>query len=47
MLNAMRFGRLDASAIAAFSGLSRAVHFDDGIDLTELYVSAISFVHGC
>jgi ATP-dependent DNA helicase PIF1 len=47
MLNAMRFGRLDANAIAAFSGLSRAVRFDDGIDLTELYVSAVSFIYVC
>jgi ATP-dependent DNA helicase PIF1 len=47
MLNAMRFGRLDANAIAAFSGLSRVVQFDDGIEPTELYVSAISFIHGC
>ena len=36
MLNAMRFGKLDAEAIMAFRELSREVHYDDGVEPTEL-----------
>ncbi|KAI0724206.1 hypothetical protein C8T65DRAFT_563301, partial [Cerioporus squamosus] len=37
MLNAMRFGNLDAEATLAFRKLSREVKYDDGIEPTELY----------
>ncbi|KAI0374521.1 hypothetical protein BV20DRAFT_936111, partial [Pilatotrama ljubarskyi] len=37
MLNAMRFGRLDAKTTAEFRKLSREVRYDDGIEPTELY----------
>ncbi|KAI0651482.1 hypothetical protein C8Q79DRAFT_38298 [Trametes meyenii] len=37
MLNAMRFGKLHPEAVAAFRNLSREVHYDDGIEPTELY----------
>ncbi|KAH9853029.1 hypothetical protein C2E23DRAFT_702041, partial [Lenzites betulinus] len=37
MLNAMRFGRLSDQTARAFSGLSREVQYDDGIEPTELY----------
>jgi ATP-dependent DNA helicase PIF1 len=36
MLNAMRFGELDPSTVAAFKNLSRKVHYTDGIEPTEL-----------
>ncbi|GLB36504.1 putative dna repair and recombination [Lyophyllum shimeji] len=37
MLNAMRFGQIDAKAVAAFSTLSRKVEYADGIEPTELF----------
>ncbi|KAI0666295.1 hypothetical protein C8Q78DRAFT_984565, partial [Trametes maxima] len=37
MLNAMRFGKLHPEAVTAFRNLSREVHYDDGIEPTELY----------
>ncbi|TBU47339.1 PIF1-like helicase-domain-containing protein [Dichomitus squalens] len=37
MLNAMRFGKLNAQITVQFRKLSRAVHYDDGIEPTELY----------
>lgn len=36
MLNAMRFGKMDAKAVQAFGALSRPVVYDDGIEPTEL-----------
>ena len=36
MLNAMRFGQLNQTAIAKFSELSRPVTYEDGIEPTEL-----------
>jgi len=37
MLNSMRFGQMDASAIEAFKKLSRPVKYTDGIGPTQLY----------
>ncbi|TBU34899.1 P-loop containing nucleoside triphosphate hydrolase protein [Dichomitus squalens] len=37
MLNAIRFGRLDAEVNMVFRQLSREVHYDDGVEPTELY----------
>ncbi len=37
MLNEMRFGKLTPSSIAAFKTLSRPIHYDDGIEPTELF----------
>jgi ATP-dependent DNA helicase PIF1 len=37
MLNALRFGRLDAPTIAAFMALSRPIKYEDGIEPSELY----------
>ncbi|KAI1797549.1 PIF1-like helicase-domain-containing protein [Ganoderma leucocontextum] len=37
MLNAMRYGRMDAQATVSFRQLSRPVQYDDGIEPTELY----------
>ncbi|KAF8058242.1 DNA repair and recombination protein pif1 [Lyophyllum atratum] len=37
MLNAMRFGQMDAKAVMAFSALSRKVEYADGIEPTELF----------
>lgn len=37
MLNEMRFGKLSPQSIAAFKALSRPIHYDDGIDPTELF----------
>ncbi|KAI0359030.1 hypothetical protein OH77DRAFT_1395896 [Trametes cingulata] len=37
MLNSMRFGRMDAQTVMEFRKLSREVHYDDGIEPTELY----------
>ena len=39
MLNAMRFGKLDAKTTQAFKALSRPVVYTDGIEPTELYVA--------
>ncbi len=36
MLNAMRFGKMDAHATLSFRKLSRQVQYDDGIEPTEL-----------
>ena len=36
MLNAMRFGKMDAQATVSFRQLSRPVKYDDGIEPTEL-----------
>ena len=36
ILNAMRFGSLDTEAIMAVRQLSREVHYDDGVEPTEL-----------
>ena len=36
MLNAMRFGNLDAATALSFRKLSREVKYDDGIEPTEL-----------
>ena len=37
MLNAMRFGEMDGSAIEEFNKLSRPVTYTDGIGPTQLY----------
>ncbi|PIL30943.1 hypothetical protein GSI_07112 [Ganoderma sinense ZZ0214-1] len=37
MLNAMRFGKMDAQTTLSFRKLSRPVQYDDGIEPTELY----------
>ena len=36
MLNAMRYGQMDAAATRAFRALEREVKYDDGIEPTEL-----------
>ena len=40
MLNAMRFGQLDARTTVAFHKLEREVTYEDEIDPTELCVFA-------
>lgn len=37
MLNEMRFGRLSPESIQRFRALSRPIHYDDGIEPTELF----------
>ncbi|KIY71873.1 hypothetical protein CYLTODRAFT_450370 [Cylindrobasidium torrendii FP15055 ss-10] len=37
MLNEMRFGRLSQESIARFKALSRPVHYEDGLEPTELF----------
>lgn len=37
MLNEMRFGRLTPESINRFRSLSRTIHYDDGIEPTELF----------
>ncbi len=37
MLNEMRFGKLTPSSIAGFRALARPIHYDDGIEPTELF----------
>lgn len=38
ILNAMRHGDVSPKAVATFNRLSRPVHYDDGIEPTDLYV---------
>lgn len=40
MLNEMRYGRLSKEAIERFKSLNRAVHYEDGLAPTQLYVSS-------
>lgn len=37
MLNEMRFGQLTAQSVAEFQKLSRPIHYNDGIEPTELF----------
>jgi ATP-dependent DNA helicase PIF1 len=36
MLNEMRFGNLSQQSIAEFRKLSRPIHYEDGMEATEL-----------
>jgi ATP-dependent DNA helicase PIF1 len=47
MLNEMRFGELSQSSINEFRKLSRPLHFDDGVESTELYVHMLFPFHLC
>jgi hypothetical protein len=47
MLNAMRFGRLDARTVNEFKKLSRVVQYDDGIEPTELYAQSLLIRRAC
>ncbi len=38
MLNEMRIGKISDQTLEAFNALSRPLQFDDGLEVTELYV---------
>lgn len=40
MLNEMRLGRISEKTVQNFKQLSRPLHFQDGLEVTELYVYA-------
>lgn len=39
MLNEMRLGRITDETVQTFKALSRPLHFNDGLEVTELYVA--------
>ena len=39
MLNEMRLGKISDKTVRNFQALSRPLHFDDGLEVTELCVS--------
>lgn len=47
MLNAMRFGQVDAAMTQKFLALSRRVEYDDGVEPSELYVCVSLLDFGC
>ncbi|KAK4169424.1 PIF1-like helicase-domain-containing protein [Cladorrhinum sp. PSN259] len=45
MLNEMRLGRISEATVKNFEALSRPLEFDDGIQVTELFVIPLSTLH--
>jgi ATP-dependent DNA helicase PIF1 len=43
MLNEMRLGQISEQTVQTFKSLARPLQFDDGLEVTELYVSPIHF----
>jgi ATP-dependent DNA helicase PIF1 len=39
MLNEMRLGRISDLTVQSFKSMSRPLTFDDGLEVTELYVN--------
>lgn len=42
MLNEMRLGKISEETVRTFKELSRPLNFDDGLEVTELYLQPSS-----
>lgn len=42
MLNEMRLGHISEQTVETFKKMSRPIHFNDGLEVTELSVDPIS-----
>ena len=44
MLNEMRLGQISEQTVQTFKSLARPLQFDDGLEVTELYILSTCFL---